>query len=167
MTLLDDVLPRWHYRSRHALAVPGPAPAALAAARSVGVRESAVVRALFRLRGLPTPPGTIEAALLAAGFELVAEEPGREVVLAAVARPWLPGDGIFPGADPRTFDEPGWARLALSLAAGDGRLRTETRVLLTDEAARRRFRSYWLVVEPFSGLIRRRWLALARRRLSG
>lgn len=35
---------------------------------------------------------------------------------------------------------------------------------LTDARSRRRFRAYWLVVRPFSGLVRRSWLAAARRR---
>lgn len=161
MTLLDQVLPRWHYRSQHALAVPAPAAEALAAARAVGVRDSLVVRVLLGLRGLPTPDATIEAALLAAGFAVVAEEPGRELVLAAVGRPWRPLDRLRRDVDARTFDEPGWARMALSLSAVDGWLRSETRVLLTDEEARRRFARYWLLVKPFSGLVRRRWLALA------
>ena len=48
---------------------------------------------------------------------------------------------------------------------GDGsRLETETRVFLTDRASRRRFAAYWLVIRPFSGLVRRRWLQAARRR---
>src|SRR6266566_7859667 len=47
--------------------------------------------------------------------------------------------------------------------AGGTRLATETRVHATDSAARRRFRLYWFVVGPFSALIRRRWLAAARR----
>ena len=46
----------------------------------------------------------------------------------------------------------------------DGRLVTETRVRLTDETARRSFRGYWLVVRPFSGLVRRSWLKAAKRR---
>ena len=44
------------------------------------------------------------------------------------------------------------------------RLETETRVFLTDAAARRRFGAYWLVVRPFSGLTRRLWLRAAKRR---
>jgi hypothetical protein len=44
------------------------------------------------------------------------------------------------------------------------RLETETRVFLTDRSSRRRFRAYWLVVRPFSGFIRRRWLRAAKRR---
>ena len=48
---------------------------------------------------------------------------------------------------------------------GEGaRLETETRVLLTDAGARRCFGAYWVVVRPFSGLIRRRWLHAAKQR---
>jgi hypothetical protein len=43
-------------------------------------------------------------------------------------------------------------------------LSTETRVLATDAAARRRFRRYWLAIRPFSGLIRRVWLRAIKRR---
>jgi hypothetical protein len=50
-------------------------------------------------------------------------------------------------------------------AAGDGALlETETRIYLTDAAARRRFGAYWLMIRPFSGLIRRLWLRAAKRR---
>jgi hypothetical protein len=41
---------------------------------------------------------------------------------------------------------------------------TETRILATDDAARRAFAPYWLVVKPASGLTRRSWLAAAARR---
>jgi hypothetical protein len=36
-----------------------------------------------------------------------------------------------------------------------------------DDDARRAFRRYWFLVRPFSGLIRRRWLAAVARDLSG
>ena len=41
---------------------------------------------------------------------------------------------------------------------------TETRVHVADPAARRAFRRYWLVVRPFSGLIRILYLRAVRRR---
>lgn len=43
-------------------------------------------------------------------------------------------------------------------AAGGCVLATETRVQAVDDRSRRAFRLYWLVVGPFSSLIRRRWL---------
>ncbi len=57
--------------------------------------------------------------------------------------------------------------MALSWRFEDGTLSTETRVQLTDARSRRSFRRYWLVVRPFSGLVRRAWLrAIARRATS-
>jgi hypothetical protein len=49
-------------------------------------------------------------------------------------------------------------------ADGGTLLTTETRVLATDEAARRRFGRYWRVIRPGSGAIRRSWLRAAARR---
>jgi hypothetical protein len=58
--------------------------------------------------------------------------------------------------------------MAMDLRAvpeGEGaRLETETRICLTDASARRRFGAYWLVIRPFSGLIRRSWLRAAKKR---
>jgi hypothetical protein len=53
--------------------------------------------------------------------------------------------------------------IAAVAVAGGCILSTETRVLAVDAAALRAFRRYWLVVGPFSGLIRRRWLQAAAR----
>ena len=61
-----------------------------------------------------------------------------------------------------TYDKPGYAKLAFSLRV-DPRgttssiLTMESRVAvaLTDAASLRRFRRYWMVIGPFSGLIRR------------
>jgi hypothetical protein len=66
-----------------------------------------------------------------------------------------------------SFDEPGWAKMIANFHAAEGLLSTTTRVRLTDARSRRAFRRYWLVVRPFSGLIRRRWLAAIARRAKG
>ena len=89
-------------------------------------------------------------------------------VYVAIGKPWTPRGGLRPAADFVAFDEPGFAKMAIDLRAlpeaSGSRLETETRVFLTDAASRRRFAAYWLVVRPFSGLVRRSWLAAARRR---
>jgi hypothetical protein len=80
-----------------------------------------------------------------------------------VAERWTRKPDDFAG-----FAEPGYAKMAMDMCArSDGagsRLETETRVFLTNAAARRRFAAYWLVIRPFSGLIRRSWLKAAKRR---
>ena len=159
-----DALPVYHHVERHSIRVAAPPERALAAARETRLEDVRLVRLLFRLRGLAAAPtGPIWAALAARGFQ-----PFCQDTLVAVGRPWALRRSLRRVDDFIAFAEPGWAKMAIELRTepdGDGaRLLTETRVYLTDRAARRRFRAYWLVVRPFSGLTRRSWLRAARRR---
>jgi hypothetical protein len=58
----------------------------------------------------------------------------------------------------------GAVSLRVEGVAGRTVLTTETRVLCTDEGARRRFRRYWALIRPGSGAIRVAWLRAIRRR---
>jgi hypothetical protein len=84
-------------------------------------------------------------------------------VLGLSGRPWHPRGALAAFAETR----PGTVRMAIDFRAeaidGRSRLSTETRIAAVDAGALRRFRAYWLVVGPFSALIRRRWLAAVRR----
>ena len=161
---LERALPVWHHRERHSIhvsAAPGPA---LSAALAVRAAELPLVRALFRLRGLrPESGSTLLDAMGKDGFEQFSDG-----VYVAIGKPWTPSGGLRSAADFVGFAEPGFAKMAFDFRAvpegGGSRLETETRVFLTDARSRRRFAAYWLVVRPFSGLVRRSWLAAARRR---
>jgi len=112
----------------------------------------------------------IERFFLAHRFVVLSRSP-TELVAGAVGSVWRPRGGLVPLADAeawRTASVPGTIKAAIDFRAteapGGSRLSTETRVLAADPRARRLFRLYWLVVGPFSALIRRRWLrAVARR----
>ena len=162
MTLLSDVLPEYHFAERHSLAVDAPRERIWAVARETTLGELPVVRALFRLRGLPA---AAERPLLdLPGFGVLAEEPGRELVIGAVGRPWSVRGGIVTDADFAAFAAPGYAKMAMDLRVEHGRVSSETRVFLTDAESRSKFARYWVVIRPFSALIRRLWLrAVARR----
>jgi hypothetical protein len=97
------------------------------------------------------------------GFVTVAEEPGRELVVGGVGQPWKPGGGA-PRGDFASFDEPGFAKMAMSFRLDGLTLSTETRVVLTDPASRRKFLLYWLGIRAGSGLIRRSMLKAIKRR---
>jgi hypothetical protein len=155
-----DALPEYDVVSVRSTPVAAPAAQALAAAFAVTPREAPLLRVLFALRGLRVPPSTsIWAAMAGSGFR-----PYDETTLAAIGRPWRVLSPLLRDGDFDAFDEPGFAKVAMDFRAEDGRLVTETRVRLTDAAARRSFRRYWLVVHPFSVLVRRSWLAAAKRR---
>ena len=71
---------------------------------------------------------------------------------------------------PRTADEflayarPDTCKAVIDFRVGPSLLSTETRVHVADPAARRKFRRYWRVIRPFSGLIRILLLRAARKR---
>ncbi len=161
---VTDALPVYHHREHHSIRVAATPADALAAARETRLEDVPLVSLLVRLRGLHAAPrGRVWEALQAQGFRL--HDPDT---LVLIGRPWMRGGGIRAVEDFVGFAEPGYAKMALDLRAiadGDGALlETETRVYLTDAAARRRFGAYWLVIRPFSGLIRRLWLRAAKRR---
>jgi hypothetical protein len=173
-TLLDRYLPLYDARERYAVEVAATPEVTYACARAADFGRSLTIRALFWVRGLPArltrksaPPApstarsTVERAV-AAGWMVLEERPGSEIVLGAVTQPWR-AVVTFQGLDGpafAAFDEPGYAKVAWNIAVrgtAEGRsiLRTETRILTTDTASRARFRRYWLVFGPFIHLIRR------------
>jgi len=111
--------------------------------------------------------------MIDAGFGRLEEAAPREIVLGVAGRFWRPTGNIEPFRR-ENFDgavAPGLARAVWNFAlrdVGDGHtlLSTETRVVCGDAASRRKFLAYWLVVGPFSGLIRRSMLRAIRREVA-
>ena len=101
----------------------------------------------------------------AIGWGVLAEVPGREIVMGAVTRPWM-ADVVFRPLPPDQFVRIRRTRLRedrMDLAGRSDRygridLRTETRVVTTDRAARIKFRRYWAFASP--GIILIRWASL-------
>jgi hypothetical protein len=175
---LDELLPRWHFRERHRRPTTLPTAALLAAVEQLTWREVPAMRALMGVRSA----GRLQLArqerildgMARIGFTVL-ERTDDELVVGVLGRPWAPHGGRAPRLadqpDPAAyfagFHEPGWAKVIANFRAGGGQLTTETRVLATDERSRRAFARYWLLIRPFSGLIRRRWLAAVVRRTTG
>jgi hypothetical protein len=167
---IDDLLPSWHFGERHHVGTAAAAADLLASVEQVTWAEVPVMRALMRVRSAGRLRLRADRPILhdmaGLGFTMLARA-DDELVAAAVGRPWSPAGGRAPRladqADPEQFfmdfSAPGWAKIATNFSVSAGKLATETRVLLTDDRSRRAFRRYWLVIRPFSGLIRRRWLA--------
>jgi hypothetical protein len=175
--LLDRFMPAFEVRERHETKVAAPAEITYAAARALDLGQSGLVRAIFRGRELlmGAAPAARRTApdflteILALGWRVLAEEPGRELVLGAVTQPWK-AEVEFRGLPPEEFadfGEPGFAKIAWTLAVEPGgpdrsTFRTETRVVTTDPDSRRRFRRYWSFLSPGIVLIRYESLRLVR-----
>jgi hypothetical protein len=87
LTLLDDVLPEWHFRERHRRHVDATPERVFAAVREVTLEEMPVANLLVWMRGMharAAKPMLDEMGR--AGFALEAERPLRELVFAAIGR---------------------------------------------------------------------------------
>lgn len=179
MALIDDWMPAYDVAADYATEVAAPVERVWAALRTVDFGRSPVVRALFALRSLPGLLAgrgrrrSLETSLdrlPASGFVLLDERPREELLLGLAGRFWKPTGGVVRVTPDefRAFDRPGyalatWNFTAEARADGRTRLATETRVRCTDQASRRRFRRYWRLIGPFSGLIRVEMLRMVRR----
>ena len=176
--LLDRFMSRYEVREYHETRVAAPAEVAFAVARELDMQGSALVRAIFKGRELlmGADSGTRRRAqpllseVLALGWRILDEEPGRKLVIGSVTQPWE-ADVTFRGLGPEEFarfQDPGYTKIIWTLEAepaesGTSIFRTETRAVTTDPESRRRFRHYWTMVSPGVVLIRHEMLRQIRR----
>ena len=168
--LVDRFLPEYDEVEHHEAAVDAPPDRTYQAVKEVDLARSPIVLALLAARGLPHLfTGTVKPKrrltlddILASGFVVLAEEPGRELVLGVVGKFWRPGSGVhrIEASEFTAFDQPGcskavWNFQVTDRPGGGSTVSTETRVASTDADARRNFGWYWRLIGPFSALIRR------------
>lgn len=185
--LIDQFLPTYDVGVVHADVFRAPPAQCYLVASELDLFQTPLIRSLIGIRRLPQRAasalgvrGTTASSdasrrtfrfrdLVDLGWISLGETPGSEMVLGQVSRPWK---GVAVSTDVPTtpeqftsFEEPGFAKIAASLRVdrygNDSSILTvETRVAVTDDTSRRRFRRYWLVIGPFSSLIRRMALRL-------
>lgn len=164
MSGVEVWLPQFDVREHHSVDLPVAPERALELALELPAAADWIVRLLIAGRGMVARKEPLERFFLAHRFVELERTP-TEWVVGAVGAVWRPRGGLVPLADAqawRSSSQPGTIKAAADFRAepgpGGSRLSTETRVLAIDDRARRAFRAYWLVVGPFSALIRRRWL---------
>jgi hypothetical protein len=176
-SLLDTLIPVPRRRELDHVDLAAPPLEVWDALRYGRVAWPLLVRALQRARARPPgerqqrePPlalGELRSTPEHPGLHLLAEEPGRELTLGAIAAMRLVTFELLPIADLQTFEqsrEPGLVRLVWSLQLSpigsmSSRLRAELRIDAADSLSWRRFRRTYWVMGPWLRLIRRQVLA--------
>jgi hypothetical protein len=167
--VLDRFMPVYEVAERHQARVEAPAEVTFSAACGQDLSALPLVRAIFTAREivLGSEPDTavrprgLLALTQSLGWGVLAEVPGREIVMGAVTQPWL-ANVVFRAVPPEAFaafDEPDHVKIVWTLRADPvgphaSIFRTETRVQTTDAAARAKFRWYWARFSPGIRLIR-------------
>jgi hypothetical protein len=177
-SLLDQFMPTYEVVERHRVHVAAPADITFSVACEHDLQHSVIIRGIFKAReaflGSKPNDKALSQGLLAQtkalGWGVLAEVPGREVVMGAVTQAWV-ADVVFHSLPPEefaAFDTPGYVKIVWTLRADpvgntNSIFRTETRAANTDATARSKFRWYWSKVSPGVWLIRRMTLGPLRR----
>ena len=174
MTAIDEWLPQYQVSASYSVLVRASDEKTFAALKHANFSDLPIVRGLMRLRGYRigggrvSEPGTHNS--VRGSFLELAQIPPREVVLGIAGRFWRPDGGIVRGLTPAEFADfhhEGYARAVWNflLAPADGgtQVTTETRVQTFGRSATLKFRAYWILVSPFSAVIRNSVLREVRR----
>ncbi len=176
--LLAKLMPAYSLREADHVAVSATPERAWPAARGFDAARIPFVRALFEMRIVPEriaalargrPQPSVSSVGVASversaepGFQVLGEDPGKEIVVGAIGRFWQPKiewKAVAPEAF-RDFAEPGWGRVAWCVRvdpreSGGSFITFEVRVGATDAVSFERFRPYWALIGRFSRAIRR------------
>jgi hypothetical protein len=152
--------------------------------RNINLAQSPLVRTLFGIRTIPdrlegrSPELQLHIHDLVStperpGFQVLVEEPPRELAAGAIGQVWrpvIPFIHVPDAAAYSAFAEPGYVKVAWAiraLADGDSstRVEFELRVAATDEASWTKFKRYFMLIGPASHFMRRLLLAQIERDL--
>ncbi|HXB21895.1 MAG TPA: hypothetical protein VNV88_10960 [Candidatus Solibacter sp.] len=165
---IDDFLPEFELAAKYEIAIRAPAHVVYECLLHADFSQSRLIRTLMALRSgrrshRAAATMDLRQRLRGTGFVELAEIPGQEIVIGVAGKFWRPDGGRcmdltadgFVG-----FCLPGYTKAAwnFTLAPASGNstiLATETRIRCFGRGARWKFQLYWILVGPFSGLIRK------------
>jgi hypothetical protein len=166
--LIGEVLPNYHFRATYQILVHAAPPVVFECLLHSNFHDLWLVRMLMTVRTgkLVKRSGKmleLHRQLEGTGFMLLAETPNDEIVMGIAGRFWRPDGGRCLDLSKDQFVD--FSRLGFAKAAWNFKLRpgsdggtvlsTETRVECFGRGALWKFGTYWSMIAPFSGFIRK------------
>jgi hypothetical protein len=167
------LLPNHDFRATYQIRVNAPRSVVYECLLHADFSERWVTRLLMTIRSrkrMPRSrgPGDLRRRLAGTGFVILDEVPDDELVIGVAGRFWRPDGGRcmdLTATDFINFSQAGYAKVAWNFKLRNASPETGTTILSTDtcircygSAALWKFRIYWSLVGPFSGLIRKEML---------
>ena len=164
---IDEFLPNHDFSASYEIRINVPTSVVCECLLRSDFNELRMVRLLMTLRSgkrLPRSrvPTDLRQRLRGTGFAILAEAPCEELVIGVAGRFWRPDGGRmnltadgFAGFSRRGYAKVAWDFKLQSQSAAGSVLSTETKIKCFGVVALWKFRFYWSLVGPFSGLIRK------------
>ena len=178
--LIDQFLPVYDESKSYETTVRASSEKVYSSLKQIDIHESRIIRGLFFLRGLPalftaknnsTKKKLTFDDITHSGFLLLKEKPNEEIVIGVVGQFWKLTGNIRRDVMPEKFSEfyePGFAKAAWNFQLkedkdGETQLSTETRIQCFGDDSKKKFKRYWRLIGPFSGVIRKEILKIVKR----
>jgi hypothetical protein len=178
--VIDQFLPVYDVSKSYSTVISAPVEKVYFALKNCDINNSPLIRILFFLRGLPMifksrsiNSGRKKLTLsdvTNTGFLLLDEKQNEEIVIGVVGQFWKLTGNIkrimpeqFVGFDDSEYAKAAWNFSLQKTENGKTFLSTETRIRCTDEKSQKKFKRYWNLIGPFSGLIRKEMLKAVKR----
>jgi hypothetical protein len=129
---------------------------------ALNFEKSKIIYWLFKLRGIPVPKSLTLKGLERINFVKLEAIPNKEIIIGLIGQFWTPTGRleIFKPEEFVDFDNSNFAKATwnFELTKVDDfktRLNTETRIFCPTTETKKKFKTYWTIIQPFSSLIRR------------
>ena len=165
--LIDEVLPQYDVSASYSTRVSATAERIYSVLQH-GFPIGMLTRLLFKIRDIPRliRGKTADGEVPDNPFLKLKQLENREIVVGIIGQFWRPVPQpvvLHSLEDFLSFRKDGFCKAAMTLRiqeemVGVCTVTTETRVIGYGDGARSRFREYWGLIGPFSGLIRKEML---------
>lgn len=180
---LDFYQPVYNFSEKHSINIRSSRKEVYRAIHNLDLNKSRVIGVLVWLRGLYSKLAGVvtksydlsEKNLLKDSFLILEDIENREIVMGFAGRFWVPSGELVKFESPNDFIEYKregickgvWNFYIVEKPDGETVLSTETRVLCLGRGAKTAFGLYWLIIRPFSGLIRIIMLKMIKEGIEG
>lgn len=172
---LDNILPQFQVNERHSVTIQASNEEIFSVLLdSEDIASSVIFKTLIKLRELPTAfsgqqqelfsknPLRLQELMQQADFAVLGGKKNQEIVFGFIGQFWNLFDlniiKITSLSKYLNFKKKGYAKAAINFYCEPhpqgSTLSTETRIYLPDKHSLLKFRLYWFLIRPFSGLIR-------------
>lgn len=169
MNFQERYLSVYKFRTNHSVQINASKEKVFPLIEAAELKKSWLIRTLIGLRGMEVPKTITLRSFSDHYFQLLEKIDNQGLVYGLVGQFWKPRGNMieFQPSDFVSLDMPGFAKATWSINVedlGEGRtlLTTETRILTMSRRSTWFFGLYWLVVKPFSGIIRSEMLRIIK-----
>lgn len=165
-SLIDKYLPEFTFSEKHEIVVNGPIDKVFLTTKNIDLSKSKIIVLLFKLRGIPTKRLNLQNLIEDFGFTNLEEQYPNETLIGFWARSKIEPVTNYKDFINNTISAKSkvvWNFSFLNNDSTHTKVTTETRIQCVNTITKILFSLYWLVVRPFSGLIRIQMLKIIKR----